>query len=587
MIRVDDIEDVPDLDINKQEAIEFELSVDEMALMYSLDADVEAAATFRRPGELFEVSIARNIPSNVVAALKRVWEAGGWVVGAFEVVDDETGRPLREREGPPDEHVFRLVFARPHKLQRLPSKVVLQALEARKQAEEFSVPDEATIERISSGRTRTSTPLLIRMPTRSRPAQALEVLAKYRDMAAEHVAIEVIIDEDDTSCNNTQFLQRIADLDCVVTIGSHKSKIEACNGGRVEDWSVLMLASDDMFPISRGYDQRIMAAFEKHAPLLDMAINFNDGYNKDHVRPGEPITNTLPIVGRNLYEDYGRRVYDPGYKSIYCDTDETFRLSNLNRMVFVDEIIIEHRHFANAKARFDELYQFNSRHDNADHELFEVRRARGFDAAPPVLSILICSIPSRRRQLERLVDYLRWQIRQPELRRGQMQGMPYPLTPRVEICVDTDENITVGAKRQKLLERSRGAYVAFVDDDDMVSHDYVSRVLKACAEGKDCCSLHGVITEDGSNPRKFDHSLTNDGWFTRGDGTFARTPNHLNACLRSLALKAGFVSKSVGEDHAFSNALLPLLKSEADCGSAPLYYYWAVGAKSVQRGVAR
>lgn len=587
MIRADDIEDQIDLDLSKQEAIEFELSVDEMAIMYSLDADVEAAATFRRPGELFEVSITREIPSNVVAALKRVWEAGGWVVGVFEVEDPKTGRPVRERDGTQDEHVFRLVFARPHKLQRLPSKVVLQALEKRKEAEEFSLPDAATIDRIASGRTRTSTPLLIRMPTRSRPMQALEVLTKYREMAAEHVAIEVIIDSDDKTCNNTQFLQRIADLDCVVTIGSHKSKIEACNGGRVDDWSVLMLASDDMFPTVRGYDQKILAAFEKHAPLLDMAINFNDGYNKDHVRPGEPITNTLPIIGRNLYEDYGRRVYDPGYKSIYCDTDETFRLNALNRMVFVDEIIIEHRHFANAKARFDELYEFNSRHDDHDRELFEVRRARGFDAAPPVLSVLICSIPSRRRQLERLVDYLRWQMRQPEHRRGHVQGFPYPNTPLVEICVDLDDHITVGEKRQRLLERAVGQYVAFVDDDDMVSHDYITRVLKACAELPDCCSLVGVITEDGNNPRRFEHSLKYDSWYTREDGVYIRTPNHLSAVRRDLALQAGFLAKNVGEDHAYSNALLPLLKSEASTGDEPLYLYWAVANKSVQRGVAR
>lgn len=573
MIRADDIEEQPDLDISKQEAIEFELSVDEMALMYSLDADIEAAAVFRRPGELFEVSVTREIPPNVIAALKRVWEAGGWVVGAFEVEDSETGRPLREREGPSDEHVFRLVFAHPHKLQRLPSKVVLQALEARKQAEEFSVPDEATIERISSGRTRTSTPLLIRMPTRSRPAQALEVLQKYREMASEHVAIEVIIDADDTSCNETRFLQRLADLDCVVTVGQHKSKIEACNGGRVNDWGVLMLASDDMVPTTRGYDQKILNAMEQHFPLRDGAINFNDGYNRDHVRPGAPITNTLPVMGRHLYEDYGSVAYFPGYKSIYCDTDASFLFNKMNRMAFVDEVIIEHRHFANAKARFDELYEFNSRHDDHDRELFEARRARGFDAPHLMLSILICAIPSRRQQLERLVDYLRWQMRM------------FPQ--QVEICVDLDEGITVGEKRQRLLERACGSYVAFCDDDDFVSHDYLARVLKACGEGKDCCSLVGVITEDGNHPRRFEHSLAHSGWYTREDGVFIRTPNHLSAVRRELALKAGFASQNVSEDHLYSQALLPLLKSEASTGEAPLYMYWAVGAKSVQRGAAR
>lgn len=572
MIRVDDIEDQSDLDINKQEAIEFELSVDEMATMYSLDADVEAAATFRRPGELFEVSITREIPPNVVAALKRVWEAGGWVVGAFEVVDDETGRPLREREGPPDEHVFRLVFARPHKLQRLPSKVVLQALEARKQAEEFSVPDEATIERISSGRTRTSTPLLIRMPTRSRPAQALEVLAKYREMASEHVAIEVIIDEDDQTMLNGPVLSRLHNLDCVVTVGKHKNKIEACNGGRVNDWDVLLLTSDDMVPRIRGFDQNILNTMEKHFPIGGGLLCYNDGYNKDHVRSNEPVTCTLPIMGRHLYEELGY-VYFNGYRSIYCDSDLSFLTTSMNRMVFVDEIIIEHRHFANSKARFDELYEFNSRHDDHDKALFEARGARGFDVVRPVLSILICSIPSRRQMLDRLVDHLRW----------QMRSFPQ----QVEICVDLDTVITVGEKRQRLLEKATGRFVVFVDDDDTTSFDYVSRVLKACAEDKDCCSLVGVLTSNGNDPQRFEHSLKYDRWQTvnnSGAVLHERYPNHLNAIRRDLALEAGFAARNCGEDHEFSNRVRPLLKSEASTGENPLYYYFFVPANSVQSG---
>ncbi len=575
MIRVDDIEDQFDLDLGKQEDIELELSVDEMALIHSLDADVEDAAVYRRPGELFEVSIAREIPPSVVAALKRLWEAGGWVVGAFEIVDPKTGLPLRERVGESTEHVFRLVFARPHKLQRLPSQVVLQALEKRKEAEEFEVPDAATIERIAGGRARTSIPLLIRMPTRSRPAQALEVLAKYRELAMEHVAIEVIIDSDDQTCNNTQFLQQLADLDCVVTVGQHKNKIEACNAGRVEDWSILMLASDDMWPRARGFDQKIITAMERHFPLLDGCLNFDDGFNKDHVRPGEPITNTLPIMGRHLYEEYGRRVYWPEYRSVYCDTEMSFLFNKMNRMAFVDEVIIEHRHFANSKARFDELYEFNSRHDGHDKELFEARRAHGFDAPRVRLSILVCSVSSRRRQLERLVAYLRW----------QKQVLVQPAM--VEICVDMDEEITVGEKRQRLLERAVGDYVAFIDDDDWVDSKYVERVIAACGQSKDCCSLIGVITENGSNPRRFEHSLEHSGWYTREDGVYIRTPNHLNAVRRSLALKAGFVAKDVGEDHAYSTALGPLIKTEASTGDTPLYMYWSMPQKSVQRGAAQ
>lgn len=569
MIRADEAPPYS-VDVSKKETIETELTIHEQTMLYSLDAEIEDVASIHAFGEMFEVYISRSVHENVVAAIKRVWESGGWVVGIFEVIDQTTQLPVRARSGLPDDHVFRLVFARHHRRSLPPTQnIVIAALEKR-QAEEFDLPDQETIDRISvTGTARTTTPLLIRMPTRTRPEQALEVLQKYREMASGAPMIEVVIDEDDASMNDTMVLQRLANLDCTVTIGKHRTKIEACNGGRINDWEVLVLASDDMVPVAHGYDQKILAAMKRHFPLSDGALCFSDGYNSVHVRPGEPVTCTIPILGRNVYEEFlDQHVYFPGYRSIYCDTDQTFFLTAMRRMVFVDNMIIEHRHPAAGKSRFDELYQFNARHDDHDRRLFEERKARGFDAPKIMLSILICSIPTRRKQFERLVSYLRWQI-----------GMN---SARVEICADLDDKCTVGEKRQRLLARAVGTYVAFVDDDDWVVHDYVKRILTACEEGKDCCSLVGLITENGQDPRRFEHSMKHDGWYTREDGVFIRTANHLNPVKRELALRAGFVSKNVGEDHAYANALAPLLKSEAPTGETPLYLYWFVKDRSVQ-----
>lgn len=557
-------------DLSKKEIVELELTVEEQAVLYALDSKVSDKAAYCLPGSMFEFKVEREVTAATLAALRRDWEAAGWVVGAFLIPDPETGTPLRDQTGPPDEAVYRLVFARPHR------ETGITGLQPKRkelrQAEEYIPIEEATANTATIVATapRTSIPLLVRMPTRNRPRQALEVLEKYREMAIGEVTIEVVIDEDDETCNNTQFHQRLAELDCYVTVGRHKTKIEACNAGRMDDWAILLLASDDMVPIVRGYDQRIITAMEQHFPLRDGALCFNDGYNKDHVRPGEPVTCTLPIIGRHLYEMTGRRVYHSEYRSIYCDTDQTYLFTKMERLAFVDEVIIEHRHFANFKARFDELYEHNSQHDNHDKQVFERRRTEDFGRGKPILSILICAIPARRQRLERLVDYLRHQIR-------------VFTHEHIEICVDLDEHGTVGEKRQRLLLRATGGYIAFIDDDDWVSRDYVSRVVQACWQEADCCSLTGVITEDGANPARFEHSISYLGWRTRDDGTHERTPNHLNAVKRELALKAGFASKNVGEDHEYSSALRPLLQSEASTGAEPLYYYWSVPSKSVQR----
>jgi hypothetical protein len=332
---------------------------------------------------------------------------------------------------------------------------------------------------------------------------------------------------------------------------------------------------------------------DQHFPLRDGAICFNDGYNFDHVREGEPVTCTLPVIGRYLYEDYGRVVYHPGYKSLYCDAEQTHLFTAMNRMAFVDEVVIEHRHFAAGKARFDELYQRNAQPGDSDRALFEERRACKFDASWLTLSILICSMPSRRAQLDRLIAELRrqtakqaWAPRAYRTKDGCAVAVSSTrwFTPIVEICVDIGDG-TVGIKRQRLLERARGAYVCFVDDDDGVTYNYVERVLRACTQDKDCCSLVGVMTTDGERPERFEHSLKHNHWETisrQGETVHVRPPNHLNVVRRELALRVGFVDASVGEDHDFSTRLRPLLQSEGSTGDEPLYYYRFVPSKSVQ-----
>ncbi len=74
--------------------------------------------------------------------------------------------------------------------------------------------------------------LLVRMPTRGRAEQAVSVLTKYRNMAGCAILMEVVVDSDDTDTLRPEILQKLHALDCVVTVGEHASKIEACNGGR-------------------------------------------------------------------------------------------------------------------------------------------------------------------------------------------------------------------------------------------------------------------------------------------------------------------------------------------------------------------
>jgi len=170
------------------------------------------------------------------------------------------------------------------------------------------------------------------------------------------------------------------------------------------------------------------------------------------------------------------------------------------------------------------------------------------------LSILICTIPKRKQLLKRLLEVLEKQTNE-----------------QVEILVEEDSRIiTIGAKRNLLLERAQGEYICFVDDDDLVSKDYISKILQALKTNPDCCGMEGLLIRR-KNTFKFIHSIKYETWFEK-NGIYYRCPNHLNPVKRELALKTKFLDESHGEDNKYSLELRPLLKTEVFI-KGPIYFY--------------
>ena len=187
----------------------------------------------------------------------------------------------------------------------------------------------------------------------------------------------------------------------------------------------------------------------------------------------------------------------------------------------------------------------------------------------PVLSILILSIHSRKAMLDSLLL---------ELNR---QSEKYP--GKCEILVEVDGGqLSKGTKRNRLLEKAKGDYLAFFDDDDLPSKNYISLILSAVQTNPDCCSLLGEITIDGGVSEVFEHSLKYKVWKTNTSGPvkYERCPNHLNAIRSSLAKQIKFKEINHGEDHQWSNDLQAsgLLKTEGTIHEV-LYYYNYISKK--------
>lgn len=173
------------------------------------------------------------------------------------------------------------------------------------------------------------------------------------------------------------------------------------------------------------------------------------------------------------------------------------------------------------------------------------------------LSILIPTIKRHGKYLAYLI---------PELR-----GQSKPYNGSIEILIDSNETDSIGEKRNRLLERAQGQYVAFIDADDNVSPKYISLLMQGIEKGVDCCSLKGIITTNGEDRHYFEHSIkynsyrTNEGTsFEFGEIRYERFQNHLNALKSSIAKQFKFPEKNWGEDTDWATLIhnSGLLKTE-------------------------
>lgn len=162
------------------------------------------------------------------------------------------------------------------------------------------------------------------------------------------------------------------------------------------------------------------------------------------------------------------------------------------------------------------------------------------------LSILILTLPNRKKLFDKLIGELNNQF-------SSEKFVPFV---DYEILVQSDTDKTIGEKRNELLQKARGEYVAFIDDDDMIGEDYVKCFVEGYEYSPDCYSLRGVITWDGVNPELFEHSIKYTAWNTTMNNIkYERFPNHLNFIKSSIAKQFNFQSLNHGEDKDWSYQL--------------------------------
>lgn len=409
--------------------------------------------------------------------------------------------------------------------------------------------------------------ILLKCPTRNRPQKIISTLNAYMRLAnhPEQIGVAISCDDDDASMSRNlvhEELHRILRLTAWhrIFMSPNKNKIQACNANMNDidwDWDIVVLVSDDMIPQVQGYDDVIRAHM---TPDRNRILWCNDGHQAENL-------NTLCVFGRTMYDHFGY-LYNPEYKSLFCDTELTDLCKGelKSRCSYIPYCIIRHEHPGTGYAQnMDALYQQNQKYWNEDMYTYIRRKTYNYD-----VSFLIPTMTGRDASLQALQSSIR----------EKMGRLAPHLRYIINLAYD-NRQMSVGMKRQNLLQASEGKYSAFIDDDDDITDAYIEDLVQTIQGSYPVMRLRGQI-----GPYTFTHSLENslnNSPMARGN-VFLRPPNHLNPMLTDVAKLVHFKDATRGEDLDWTirMARSGFLTHEYKPDDTRIHYIYKMGDRKVE-----
>lgn len=415
--------------------------------------------------------------------------------------------------------------------------------------------------------------ILLKCPTRSRPAQFIRVLNQYISLAnrPDLIGVCVSCDQDDTTMTETSVQQSIKNIThrvawCEIYYGSNTNKIEAVNADIQSiswPWEMVVIVSDDMVPQVKGYDDVLRSHMISKFPDTDGILWVNDGTQGDKL-------NTISIMGRKMYDSFGY-LYHPSYKSLFCDTEFTDLCKGplASKCTYIPYMLIRHEHPGTGfPHRNDALYMRNQIYWYPDMLTYISRKNYEYD-----WTIMIPTIVGRESTLYFLLETIQDRIKRicPSL--------------KIEIRLSFDNREKkIGAKRQDLMMSAKGKYMSFIDDDDLVTDAYFEDALATIEGNYQVCRLRGQM-----NQYTFTHGIENklDKPMCEGD-VFLRPPNHLNILLTDIGNLFPFKNAIRGEDLDWTIRLARsnFLQKQYTSDPSRIHYIYNLGGRTISNDIA-
>ena len=184
-------------------------------------------------------------------------------------------------------------------------------------------------------------------------------------------------------------------------------------------------------------------------------------------------------------------------------------------------------------------------------------------------TIAVLTIPSRVQLLNRLLARLKPQLND----QVQVELFDHP----------TD---SIGNKRQRALIECKTTYISFIDDDDLVSPQYVNHILSKLKYLPDGVGFRGIITSNNIKPVEFVHRAGLryiDKAFRSGDCyIFHRPLNHLNPVKVEIAQEIGYADANFEEDKDYALRLAESGLITDDIFINEFLYFYQYRSKNVK-----
>jgi glycosyltransferase involved in cell wall biosynthesis len=175
-----------------------------------------------------------------------------------------------------------------------------------------------------------------------------------------------------------------------------------------------------------------------------------------------------------------------------------------------------------------------------------------------MLSVIMLTVPEREKEFNLIRTKVTQQI--------NYCHKTHPTLGKVEIVeVNSKKFIhggkSIGAKRQQGMNKAKGKYVIWLDDDDNISPDYIETLLRLAESNADVLTFN--------NLSKFENywmivnmSLNNKEDEQAHPGFIKRRPYTICAWKKETVKNVKWINDNINEDVSFINEALNIVKTE-------------------------